>query len=312
MNHFEKLCKTHQLPSRCRLLVATVISVMFVVLLTTGTLSAQSRQTNGATPTPTGVVSTVDTVTSVVTPTSTASSTKTVTLTPTYTSTPADTPSQEVVSESPTLTPPGASGAGSTEPPEDGNGQQRIIILTLSLGVLLLVVAGITYFLLQGEMPFFKSSSDSPPPITSPQQAPDIAAETREPVAAVASPVVERQPQPGTPYLESQNRPAGVIYCTLTQPTINIGRNTDNDLVIDQHFKGWDTVSRHHARIERDGMRMIIVDLDSENGVYVNGQRTGQNVLHDGDIVSLGQVRFVFRQRPEPGEGMNPGGRRSA
>jgi pSer/pThr/pTyr-binding forkhead associated (FHA) protein len=39
----------------------------------------------------------------------------------------------------------------------------------------------------------------------------------------------------------------------------------------------------------------MLVDLDSEHGTFVNDVRTGENLLSDGDVVSLGSVRFVFR-----------------
>jgi pSer/pThr/pTyr-binding forkhead associated (FHA) protein len=81
-----------------------------------------------------------------------------------------------------------------------------------------------------------------------------------------------------------------------------IGRADDgsNDLVIDEYFVGWPTVSQTHALIERDREHFVVVDLDSENGVYVNGQRTGESILYDGCTVSFGQVHFVFQ--------MNQGG----
>lgn len=82
-----------------------------------------------------------------------------------------------------------------------------------------------------------------------------------------------------------------------------IGRADDgsNDLVIDEHFVGWPMVSRNHALIERDGKHFVVVDLDSENGVYVNGQRTGENILYDGCMVSFGQVHFLFQMNQQGG-----------
>ena len=38
-----------------------------------------------------------------------------------------------------------------------------------------------------------------------------------------------------------------------------------------------------------------LVDRGSENGTFVNDMRTGENILADGDLVRLGDVRFVFR-----------------
>ena len=111
------------------------------------------------------------------------------------------------------------------------------------------------------------------------------------------------QPERGIPYLKSLGRPAGTVYCRLDRPVTHIGRADDgsNDLVIDEHFVGWPTVSRTHALIERDGERFVMVDLDSENGVYVNGQRTGVNILYDGCTVGFGQVHFLFLMNQEGG-----------
>jgi len=83
----------------------------------------------------------------------------------------------------------------------------------------------------------------------------------------------------------------------------NIGRANDgsNALVIDEYFVGWPTVSQTHALIERDREHFVLVDLDSENGVYVNGQRIGENVLHDGCTVSFGQVHFLFQMNQKGG-----------
>ena len=101
-------------------------------------------------------------------------------------------------------------------------------------------------------------------------------------------------PPSGIPYLASQNRPGGVLYCPLTQ-SVTIGRGADNDLVIDDSFPGWPTVSRRHAMVEYNGTRALVVDQGAANGVYVNGQRTGTNVLQDGWTVGFGQVEFTYR-----------------
>jgi pSer/pThr/pTyr-binding forkhead associated (FHA) protein len=54
-------------------------------------------------------------------------------------------------------------------------------------------------------------------------------------------------------------------------------------------------VSRMHALLKRDGKRVIIVDLGSANGTYVNGKRLMANVerlLNHGDVVALGKFKF--------------------
>ena len=73
----------------------------------------------------------------------------------------------------------------------------------------------------------------------------------------------------------------------------SVGRTPDNDLQIDAKF-----ISRHHAVILAGPAQTIIEDLNSTNGVQVNGRRITRQVLEDGDTVSIGrqQYRFVVRK----------------
>jgi len=76
----------------------------------------------------------------------------------------------------------------------------------------------------------------------------------------------------------------------ISKTAVRIGRGSDNDLT----FKN-DSVSRHHAEIlcKRDG-KFIITDLDSGNGVLVNGVAVTQYELRPGDSVEVGEVCFTF------------------
>ena len=75
-----------------------------------------------------------------------------------------------------------------------------------------------------------------------------------------------------------------------------IGRTDENDLVINHR-----SISRNHAKVTRDPetSRYTISDLQSSNGVRVNGQDYGKVELRRGDVVDLGHVRLRF---VEPGE----------
>ncbi len=84
------------------------------------------------------------------------------------------------------------------------------------------------------------------------------------------------------------------VTIPLPPEGLRIGRASDNDLVITERFEGWRTVSRHHARIYRKGRLWVLEDQNSRNGVYINGQRTGLNLLQDGWQLSLGKVHFTF------------------
>ncbi len=76
----------------------------------------------------------------------------------------------------------------------------------------------------------------------------------------------------------------------------SVGRTPDNDLQIDAKF-----ISRHHAVILAGPAQTIIEDLNSTNGVQVNGRRITRQALEDGDTVSIGrqQYRFVVRKGGE-------------
>ncbi|HTY92809.1 MAG TPA: FHA domain-containing protein [Steroidobacteraceae bacterium] len=79
-----------------------------------------------------------------------------------------------------------------------------------------------------------------------------------------------------------------------------IGRTPDNDLQIDASF-----ISRHHAVLLFHGQQTLIEDLNSTNGVYVNGQRISRETLNDGDTVMVGKARFRFMVRPPVSRGQD-------
>ena len=59
-------------------------------------------------------------------------------------------------------------------------------------------------------------------------------------------------------------------------------------------WAGWETVSRFHARIYRENGYIVVRDLDSQNGVYINGQRTPLNALREGVKLAFGSVEFIY------------------
>ncbi len=80
----------------------------------------------------------------------------------------------------------------------------------------------------------------------------------------------------------------------------SIGRTPDNDLQIDASY-----ISRHHAVILVHGQKTVIEDLNSTNGVHINGRRIVRENLKDGDLVMVGKAafRFVIRTAASPGIG---------
>jgi pSer/pThr/pTyr-binding forkhead associated (FHA) protein len=70
----------------------------------------------------------------------------------------------------------------------------------------------------------------------------------------------------------------------LGKAPITIGRALDNDLQIDNL-----AISDHHARITTQDDRLKIEDLNSRNGVFLNGNQVNQEWLHSGDSIGIGK-----------------------
>jgi hypothetical protein len=77
----------------------------------------------------------------------------------------------------------------------------------------------------------------------------------------------------------------------LTAPITILGRGTDCDLrLVDAG------VSRHHAELRVEDGEVVLVDLGSTNGTFVNGQPIRRVTLVDGTQVTLGRTTLVFRR----------------
>ncbi len=89
----------------------------------------------------------------------------------------------------------------------------------------------------------------------------------------------EPQPEPIPPGSEP----------SLVEPTttLRIGRAPDNDMVISHAPVSW-----YHAELHIVAGACRIVDLDSSNGTYVNGQRVSDAALTEGDVVGIGSSTF--------------------
>jgi enamine deaminase RidA (YjgF/YER057c/UK114 family) len=74
----------------------------------------------------------------------------------------------------------------------------------------------------------------------------------------------------------------------LTAKSIRIGRTPDNDIALADL-----DVSRHHAELRPnpDGS-FEIIDLNSHQGTYVNGERITHTMLTEQDIISIGHATF--------------------
>src|SRR2546428_377206 len=71
-----------------------------------------------------------------------------------------------------------------------------------------------------------------------------------------------------------------------------VGRSRDCDIVLDDSG-----VSRRHAEIRPGAQGWTITDLDSTNGVLLNGSSVRAAELHPGDRIELGSTEIVFEVR---------------
>ncbi len=72
-----------------------------------------------------------------------------------------------------------------------------------------------------------------------------------------------------------------------------IGRNKRCDVVLPDP-----NVSRRHAEVRREGDEYVIIDLDSTNGVLLNGKEVKRARLADGGRLTLGTSDLRFERRP--------------
>jgi len=75
----------------------------------------------------------------------------------------------------------------------------------------------------------------------------------------------------------------------LDRASLVIGRTHENDIVLNHP-----SISRHHAKVVRDGERYTVVDLQSANGVRVGGEPYERVDIQPGDVLELGHVKLRF------------------
>jgi general secretion pathway protein A len=95
------------------------------------------------------------------------------------------------------------------------------------------------------------------------------------------------QASPGYIRLDHQNRL--VAECQLPLGRITLGRSLRNDVRIESSF-----VSREHCRILTTANSSVIEDLQSQNGLLVNGKKVSVHRLSAGDVVQIGDHFLTY------------------
>jgi hypothetical protein len=76
---------------------------------------------------------------------------------------------------------------------------------------------------------------------------------------------------------------------------INIGRNRDNDLIIDDPY-----VSRYHVQMRRRFNTYLLFDISTQTGTLVNGVRIKEHQLQAGDVIQIGKTQIVYMDDQQP------------
>jgi type II secretory pathway predicted ATPase ExeA len=83
------------------------------------------------------------------------------------------------------------------------------------------------------------------------------------------------------------SRDGDVVAKVALRDRLLIGRSDLNDLRLDSDY-----LSRHHALILQSGEGYSVTDLNSENGVLLNGEAVSQAAINDGDVIRIGPYRI--------------------
>ena len=124
------------------------------------------------------------------------------------------------------------------------------------------------------ETGLFRVHSESKAGVASTQQGGSA------PVAPISKPLSES----GQPRLVTDD-----TTHSLGRAVTRLGRGTDVDIRVDDPG-----VSRHHAEILL-GREVVLRDLRSTNGTYVDGVQVGEVVLSEGNVIQIGATRLTFR-----------------
>jgi len=83
---------------------------------------------------------------------------------------------------------------------------------------------------------------------------------------------------------------------------VSIGRAPDNDIPIDNL-----AVSNYHARVYTEAERLVVEDLNSLNGTFVNDMRIERATVRDGDAILIGKHHILVDTTRDAALPLDPG-----
>jgi pSer/pThr/pTyr-binding forkhead associated (FHA) protein len=94
---------------------------------------------------------------------------------------------------------------------------------------------------------------------------------------------------PGTGMLVVVRGPNAGSRFLLDRDVTTVGRHPDADIFLDDV-----TVSRRHAELHRTEDGMLVRDLGSLNGTYVNAERVEERLLVTSEELQIGRFKLLF------------------
>ena len=82
-----------------------------------------------------------------------------------------------------------------------------------------------------------------------------------------------------------------VVFRLLPGAIKTVGRAPRADFVVDAPL-----VSRLHCRLTLQDDGVLVEDLESTNGTFVNGRRVRKGLLASGDMLRVGRMEFAVRK----------------
>ena len=99
-------------------------------------------------------------------------------------------------------------------------------------------------------------------------------------------------PSTERPYRLTQVKgPGAPREFNLELDNVVVGRSAQAHICIDSHL-----ISRKHMQLSREGQVFNLQDLESSNGVFLNGVKAYAAILHEGDTIQIGDVLFVYHE----------------
>jgi len=146
--------------------------------------------------------------------------------------------------------------------------------------------------------PTIRSEAKTVPEIPLPVLPPPPPKAALEPPSKAEEKIADEPGARETPEIQPEHAPRLVLLntddagreFTFTHGELRIGRSDENEIAIDDP-----SLAQTHARLLLDDSgEWQIVDLQSSNGVLINGEPYGKAVLRSGDLLQLGEVKLRF------------------